>query len=52
MPRSKQAAPGDAGHGFIVVAAEVRNLSQRSSQAARDITDLITSSNAQVKDGV
>jgi methyl-accepting chemotaxis protein len=34
------------------VAAEVRNLSQRSSQAAKDITDLITSSNAQVKDGV
>jgi methyl-accepting chemotaxis protein len=34
------------------VAAEVRNLSQRSSQAAKDITDLITSSNARVKDGV
>ena len=46
------ARAGDAGRGFSVVAAEVRGLSQRSSQAAKDITDLITSSNAQVKDGV
>jgi methyl-accepting chemotaxis protein len=46
------ARAGDAGRGFAVVAAEVRNLSQRPSQAAKDITDLITSSNARVKDGV
>jgi methyl-accepting chemotaxis protein len=46
------ARAGDAGRGFTVVAAEVRNLSQRSSQAAKDITDLIISSNAQVTDGV
>jgi uncharacterized phage infection (PIP) family protein YhgE len=30
----------------------VRNLAQRSSQAAKDITDLITNSNSQVQDGV
>jgi methyl-accepting chemotaxis protein len=30
----------------------VRSLAQRSSQAAKDIKDLITSSNMQVKDGV
>jgi len=29
----------------------VRSLAQRSSQAAKDITDLITTSNTQVKDG-
>jgi methyl-accepting chemotaxis protein len=46
------ARAGDAGRGFAVVAAEVRNLSQRPSQAAKDITDLITSSNARVKDGI
>jgi methyl-accepting chemotaxis protein len=46
------ARAGDAGRGFAVVASEVRSLAQRSSQAARDIKDLIVSSNAQVKDGV
>lgn len=46
------ARAGDAGRGFAVVAAEVRSLAQRSSQAAKDITGLITSSNGQVKDGV
>jgi methyl-accepting chemotaxis protein len=46
------ARAGEAGRGFAVVAAEVRNLAQRSSQAAKDIKDLITNSNAQVKDGV
>jgi len=35
-----------------VVATEVRSLAQRSSQAAKDIKELITSSTAQVKDGV
>jgi methyl-accepting chemotaxis protein len=30
----------------------VRSLAQRSSQAAKDIKDLITNSNSQVKDGV
>ena len=46
------ARAGDAGRGFAVVASEVRSLAQRSSQAAKDIKDLITSSNSQVKDGV
>jgi uncharacterized phage infection (PIP) family protein YhgE len=35
-----------------VVASEVRSLAQRSSQAAKDIKDLILNSSGQVKDGV
>src|SRR5579862_3931638 len=46
------ARAGDAGRGFAVVASEVRTLAQRSSQAAKDIKDLITSSNGKVKAGV
>jgi methyl-accepting chemotaxis protein len=46
------ARAGDAGRGFGVVASEVRNLAQRSSQAAKDIKNLITTSNDQVKMGV
>jgi methyl-accepting chemotaxis protein len=46
------ARAGEAGRGFAVVASEVRSLAQRSSQAAKDINDLITSSNGQVKEGV
>jgi methyl-accepting chemotaxis protein len=46
------ARAGDAGRGFAVVATEVRSLAQRSSQAAKDIKDLITNSTAQVTDGV
>ncbi|RKE65990.1 methyl-accepting chemotaxis protein [Pseudorhodoplanes sinuspersici] len=46
------ARAGEAGRGFAVVASEVRSLAQRSSQAAKDIKDLITNSNAQVQDGV
>src|SRR5881227_365810 len=46
------ARAGDAGRGFAVVASEVRSLAQRSSQAAKDIKDLITDSTGQVKEGV
>jgi len=46
------ARAGDAGRGFAIVATEVRNLAQRSSQAAKDISNLIVNSDAQVKTGV
>jgi methyl-accepting chemotaxis protein len=46
------ARAGEAGRGFAVVASEVRTLAQRSSQAAKDIKDLITTSADQVQEGV
>lgn len=46
------ARAGEAGRGFMVVASEVRALAQRSSEAAQEIGNLITTSQAQVKDGV
>ncbi|ANP45681.1 methyl-accepting chemotaxis protein [Candidatus Viadribacter manganicus] len=46
------ARAGDAGRGFAVVASEVRALAQRSSNAAKEIKDLISASSQHVETGV
>ena len=46
------ARAGEAGRGFAVVATEVRALSVRTSQSAKEISELIETSAESVKSGV
>ena len=45
------ATAGEAGKGFAVVAQEVRNLASRSSEAAKEIKNLVESANLKANEG-
>ena len=45
------ATAGEAGKGFAVVAGEVRNLANKSAQAAKEIKELVESANFETLDG-
>ena len=45
------ATAGEAGKGFAVVAQEVRNLANKSTQAAREIKDLVESASIKADEG-
>ena len=45
------ARAGEQGRGFAVVASEVRSLAQRSSSAAKEIKDLISTSVEKIQNG-
>ena len=45
------ATAGEAGKGFAVVAQEVRNLANKSAEAAKDIKDLVQSATNKANDG-